>query len=506
MLDMVRAELEAGLRARVPLIALVTHEEERVSRRLVIPLAEGERDGRCFFWSITRGYVPLHGEPDPDAFSAPDPATALDVISYYPEPALFVLHDFHAYLDNATVIRKLRDLAAELPGTGRHVLFVSPTFRVPEELAKEIEILDVPPPDATELDTLLQDAIRQAEADGGRPVTATLDDAGRERIVQAALGLTATEAERVFAKALLKDGALGEEDVRIVLAEKQQAVRRSGILEFYETREGMEAVGGLEALKEWLAKRRLAFSADARRYGLTEPRGVLLLGVQGCGKSLVAKAVGQAWQMPLLRLDMGRVFGRYIGESEAGIRTAIRTAEAIAPAILWLDELEKGFAGATVEAHDTGVSARVLGTFLTWMQERKQPVFVVATANSVRHLPPELLRRGRFDELFFIDLPTAIERAAIFALHLAKRGRDPQRFDLPRLVTASEGYTGAEIEGAIQDALFDAYADARREVTSDDIAAALAAATPLAVTMREPIEAMRRWATSRARRASAPEA
>jgi AAA+ superfamily predicted ATPase len=505
MADAVRAALEAAVRASVPLIALVTHEEERVARRWIVPLAQAERDGRCFFWSITRGYVPLHEEPDPAALSAPDPATALDVISFYPQPALFVLKDFHAYLDNATVLRKLRDLAAELPGTGRHLLFLSPSLRVPEELAKEVEILDVPPPDVAELDALLRDVIERDEAHRGRPATITLDDAGRERLLQAARGLTAMEAERVFAKALLQDGALGDDDVRLVLAEKKQAVRRSGILEFYETSEGLDAVGGLEALKEWLAKRRLAFSADARRYGLSEPRGVLLLGVQGCGKSLVAKAVGQAWQMPLLRLDMGRVFGRYIGESEAGIRTAIRTAEAIAPAILWLDELEKGFAGATVEAHDTGVSARVLGTFLTWMQERTQPVFVVATANSVRHLPPELLRRGRFDELFFIDLPTAVEREAIFALHLRKRARDPDRFDLPRLVAASDGYTGAEIEGAVQDALFDAYADGRREVTTDDLAAALAATSALAVTMREPIEAMRRWAATRARRASPPE-
>jgi SpoVK/Ycf46/Vps4 family AAA+-type ATPase len=282
-------------------------------------------------------------------------------------------------------------------------------------------------------------------------------------------------------------------------------VRRSGILEFYEAAEGMEAVGGLELLKSWLAKRRLAFSADARRYGLTEPRGVLLLGVQGCGKSLVAKAVSQAWQMPLLRLDLGRVFGKYIGESEAGIRTAIRTAEAVAPAILWLDELEKGFAGATLEAHDTGVSARVLGTFLTWMQERRKPVFVLATANNVRHLPPELLRKGRFDDLFFVDLPTAAERRSILDVHLRKRRRDPGCFDRERLVAASIGYTGAEIEGAIQDALYDAYADGRREVTTEDILATLAGTISIAVTMREPIEAMRRWAATRARRASALE-
>jgi AAA+ superfamily predicted ATPase len=492
--------LELAVRARAPFVALVSHEEARVERRLIAPLAERWYDGRCFFWSATRGYVPLREGVDADELSAPDPATALEIVSYYPEPALFVLKDFHPYLDNPTLLRKLRDLAGEMPAAGKQVLFLSPQFRVPEELDRDVELIDVPPPDLAELDELLAEAIAAAG-----PVRVALTPEGRERLLQAALGLTAAEARTVFAKAIVNDGVLEDEDLRFVLAEKKQAVRRSGILEFYEAAEGMEAVGGLELLKAWLAKRRLAFSADARRYGLTEPRGVLLLGVQGCGKSLVAKAVSQAWQMPLLRLDLGRVFGKYIGESEAGIRTAIRTAEAVAPAILWLDELEKGFAGATVEAHDTGVSARVLGTFLTWMQERRQPVFVLATANNVRHLPPELLRKGRFDDLFFIDLPTAAERHAIVAVHLRKRGRDPERFDRQRLVAASAGYTGAEIEGAIQEALYDAYADGRREVTTEDILATLAATISIAVTMREPIEAMRRWAATRARRASAPE-
>jgi AAA+ superfamily predicted ATPase len=491
--------LELAVRARAPFVALVSHEEARVERRLIAPLAERWYDGRCFFWSATRGYVPLRESEDADELSAPDPATALEVVSYYPEPALFVLKDFHPYLDNPTILRKLRDLAGEMPAAGKQVLFLSPQFRVPEELDRDVELIDVPPPGLAELDELLTEAIAAG------PVRVTLTPEGRERLLQAALGLTATEARTVFAKAIVSDGVLEDDDLRFVLAEKKQAVRRSGILEFYEAAEGMEAVGGLELLKSWLAKRRLAFSADARRYGLTEPRGVLLLGVQGCGKSLVAKAVSQAWQMPLLRLDLGRVFGKYIGESEAGIRTAIRTAEAVAPAILWLDELEKGFAGATLEAHDTGVSARVLGTFLTWMQERRKPVFVLATANNVRHLPPELLRKGRFDDLFFVDLPTAAERRSILDVHLRKRRRDPGCFDRERLVAASIGYTGAEIEGAIQDALYDAYADGRREVTTEDILATLAGTISIAVTMREPIEAMRRWAATRARRASALE-
>jgi SpoVK/Ycf46/Vps4 family AAA+-type ATPase len=329
---------------------------------------------------------------------------------------------------------------------------------------------------------------------------------GRERLLRAALGLTAAEAEAVFARALVNDGRLTDDDLALVLDEKKQAVRRSGILEFYEAEEGLDQVGGLEILKAWLMKRYQGFTEDARAYGLPEPRGVLLLGVQGCGKSLVAKAVSQAWQMPLLRLDVGRVFGKYIGESEAGIRSAIRTAEAVAPAILWIDEIEKGFAGSSGDAHDTGVSARVLGTFLTWLQEKKKPVFVLATANSIRNLPPELLRKGRFDELFFVDLPAPGEREAIFRVHLARRRRDPALFDLAGLAAASDGYTGAEIEQSVNEALHDAYADGRREPTTVDLQAALKEIVPIAVTMRETIQAMRRWAEHRARRASAGEA
>ena len=263
--------------------------------------------------------------------------------------------------------------------------------------------MDYPPPALDELSELL-DSLLASLGDEAARRDAPFPE-GRERFLKAALGLTLTEAEAVLAKVLVRDGALTDAGVNLILAEKKQIVRRSGLLEYYDAEDDLDAVGGLHALKEWLRRRRQAFTEDARRYGLALPQGVLLLGVQGCGKSLVARAISREWQMPLLRLDVGRIFGRYIGESEAAIRTAIRTAEAVAPSILWIDEIEKGFAGATVEAHDTGVSARVLGTFLTWMQEKGKPVFVVATANQVRNLPPELLRKGRFDELFLSMSP-----------------------------------------------------------------------------------------------------
>jgi len=493
-------ELELAIRARVPLIALVTPEEVRAEERLLKPLAAEWREGRLLAWSTTRDFRPLGLDAgEAPAFPAPDPLSALDVIAAFEEPALFVLKDFHHYVENAAVLRKLRDLALELPPTGKHVILLGPRFRVPEDLEKEVQVLDYPPPGLDELSAILD---HLAEAFGEEEGAVRLSAEGRERLLQACLGLTLSEAEAVLAKALVRDGALTDEGVDLVLAEKKQVVRRSGLLEFYEPQEHLVDVGGLEALKVWLRRRHAAFTEDAREYGLPVPKGILLLGVQGCGKSLVAKAISREWAMPLLRLDVGRIFGKYIGESEAAIRRAIQTAEAISPAILWIDELEKGFAGATQEAHDTGVSARVLGTFLTWLQEKRAPVFVFATANRIRSLPPELLRKGRFDELFFVDLPTQAERRAIFAVHLRKRRRDPACFDLDTLACRTENFTGAEIEQVVNEGLYSAYADGRRALAQGDLLEAAGEVVPLAVTMKEAITAMRQWASTRARGAS----
>lgn len=490
------AELELALRARVPLIALVTPEEGRAIERLLRPLAREWRDGRLFAWSTTRGYEALGeaGAEEAPSYLAPDPLSALEIVAACEEPTLFVLKDFHHYLDNAALLRRLRDLAADLAPTGKHVLFLGPRFRVPEDLEKEVQVLDYGPPGLDELEEMLE------SLEAAAPSELTPDE--REKLLKAALGLTLGETEAVLAKALVRDGALTGRAVDLVLAEKKQIVRRSAILEFYEPQEALDEVGGLAALKTWLRRRHAAFSEDAREYGLALPKGILLLGVQGCGKSLVAKAISHEWRMPLLRLDVGRIFVKYIGESEAAMRRMIQTAEAVAPAVLWLDELEKGFAGATSDAHDTGVSARVLGTFLTWLQEKQKPVFVFATANQVRNLPPELLRKGRFDELFFVDLPTRAERAEIFAVHLRKRRRDPASFDLPALALRTEGFTGAEIEQVVNEGLYTAYADARRPLAQADLEAAASEVIPIAVTMKEAITAMRHWAEERARKAS----
>ncbi|MFN3651699.1 MAG: AAA family ATPase [Armatimonadota bacterium] len=496
------AELELAIRARVPLIAVVTPEEARAEERLFRPLAAKWREGRLLIWSATTGFNAVSSDPEaePEHYPAPDPHSALDLIAGYEEPALFVLRDFHHYLENAALLRKLRDLARELPATGKQLVFLSPRFRVPDDLEQEIEVFDYPPPGLDELGELLGSLEADFAAQGEQAVA--LSPAGRERLLKAALGLTLAEAEIVLAKALVRDGVLTDAAVDLVLSEKKQIVRRGGLLEYYEAEAELEDVGGLKSLKTWLRRRVSAFTEDAREYGLPVPRGILLLGVQGCGKSLVAKATSREWKMPLLRLDVGRLFGKYIGESEAAVRRAIATAEAVAPSILWIDEIEKGFAGATHDAHDTGVSARVLGTFLTWMQEKRKAVFVVATANQVRTLPPELLRKGRFDELFFVDLPSPEERAEIFRVHLQRRRRDPAAFDLAELAERTEGFTGAEIEQIVHEALFAAYHEDRRPLRQEDLLAAAAHVIPLSVTMKESLTAMRNWAATRARRAS----
>jgi SpoVK/Ycf46/Vps4 family AAA+-type ATPase len=323
-----------------------------------------------------------------------------------------------------------------------------------------------------------------------------------EQLVKAALGLTLNEAENAFAKAIAENDRLDGSDIQRVMEEKRQVIRKSGLLEYYPVEHALGAVGGLQNLKDWLHRRARAFSAEARAFGLPEPRGLLLLGVQGCGKSLTAKAIASQWALPLLRLDMGRVFSGLIGSSEENLRRAIRVAESAAPAVLWLDEIDKALSGsASSGLTDGGTTARVLGTFLTWLQEKTVPVFVVATANRVEGLPPELLRKGRFDEIFFIDLPDALERAEILRIHLRRRGRDPATFDLPQLAARSDQFSGAELEQVVVEGLHEAFS-AGTELRDQHLLRAIAETVPLAVTLREEVARVRDWSRDRTRPAS----
>ena len=334
---------------------------------------------------------------------------------------------------NLAVIRRLKDVAYHLRDTYKTIVIVAPVMRIAPELDKDVTLIEFRPPGVKDFNKLLDRIIEDVK---DKPqVKINLDAAGRERLVHAARGLTLKEAENVFAKTLVLDGTLDADDISIVFSEKQQIIRKSGLLEYYASRRSSSSdVAGLENLKQWLVKRSTAFTERAAAFGLPPPRGVLLLGVQGCGKSLCAKAVSSLWKLPLLRFDVGRMFGSLVGSSEENIRRAIQTAESVAPAILWVDEIDKAFAGSIGSGgSDGGTAARVFGTFLTWLSDKTAPVFVIATANDISQLPPELLRKGRLDEIFFVDLPTEAERQAIFAIHLEKRGRDAGRIR-PRLL------------------------------------------------------------------------
>ncbi len=392
-------------------------------------------------------------------------------------------------------------MAYHLRDTYKSIVIVAPLLRIAPELTKDVTVVEFGLPRPEDFNLLLDRIIEDVK--DNPQVSIDLDADARERLLHAARGLTLKEAENVFAKTLVLDGKIDADDVSIVFSEKQQIIRKSGLLEYYEARDEFAHVAGLGNLKQWLSKRTIAFTDRAAKFGLPSPRGIMLLGVQGCGKSLCAKAAAGLWKLPLLRFDLGRMFSSLVGSSEENIRRAIQTAESIAPAILWIDEIDKALAGSGggSAGSDGGTSARVFGTLLTWLSEKTAPVFVIATANDISHLPPELLRKGRLDEIFFVDLPDEEERHEIFRIHLLKRDRDPQGFDLPALARASEGFSGAEIEEAIISALFDAFSQ-QTKLDTEVIQVNLAETVPLSKTMNEELNRMRNWAVGRARPAS----
>jgi ATP-dependent 26S proteasome regulatory subunit len=500
-------ELEVLVRARYPIIYVVSWEEERVEQ-MICRVAE-KRNKKVFVWTFTQGIVKQGSDPNRAKLgtgNTTDPLVALDTVLEQVEPAIYVFKDFHPFMEenrcNLAVIRRLRDAAYHLRDSYKTIIVVAPLMKLAPELSKDVTVIEFGLPGAEELSRLLDRIVDEVR---DKPqIQINLDKEGRERLLKAAQGLTLKEAENVFAKTLVLDGKLDADDISIVFSEKQQIVRKSGLLEYYESQEQFANIAGLENLKDWLRKRGLAFSERAARFGLPSPRGVLLLGVQGCGKSLCAKSVSSLWRLPLLRFDIGRMFGSLVGSSEENVRRAIQTAESIAPAILWLDEIDKALAGSVGSAaSDGGTAARVFGTLLTWLSEKTAPVFVIATANNVSHLPPELLRKGRLDEIFFVDLPNDVERREIFRIHLAKRRRDPAHYDLQRLARASEGFSGAEIEEAIVAGLFDAFSQ-NSELTTDLVEQSLAATVPLSKTMSEELNRLRSWAQGRTRPASGP--
>lgn len=488
-------EIEILIRSKYPILYIVSWEERRVQE--AIQKVADDLKRTLHTWSFTQGMKPAIPRP-PDVKAFPDATIeALAQVLTGNEGTIFLLKDFHPYMKDVRVVRMLRDIAFKLRSRSQTLILLAPSLVLPPDLEKDVTVLDFPLPDANDISGILDTAIGQVK--DNPKIDVSLTPELREIIVKSCQGLTFDEIESVFARSIVESRKF---DQKVILEEKEQIIRKTGILEYYAPNSSLADVGGMDYIKEWLDQRTTAFTDKAREFGIPVPKGVLLLGVQGCGKSLTAKAIAANWNLPMLKLDVGRIFGSLVGQSEENIRKAISTAESVAPCILWADELEKGFAG-TSSVGDSGTTARVFATFLTWMQDKTAPVFLIATANDVSALPPELLRKGRFDEIFFIDLPKIKEREQIFEIHLKKRKRDPKEFKLKLkpLAEKSDGFSGAEIETVVVAALQRAFHE-NREITQQDLLTEVEACVPLSVMMKEDMEALRDWAHLRARPAS----
>lgn len=488
-------EIEVLIRAKYPIVWITSWEERRVEE--AIKTVADKMARKMHSWSVTQGMKPEIARPGgpPKTPLLPE-LEALANVHEAPEFTVFLLKDFHPYMKDSRVVRLLRDLATRLRGRSQTLFLLCPILNLPMELEKDISVLEYPMPTVEDISKQLDQVIEAVKGNPNIKVELTADE--REAILKSAQGLTMDEIESALARSLVEAKAITVDEI---IEEKKQIVKKTDILQFYPASSRMEDVGGHELLKEWLSRRSKSFSDAARDYGIPAPKGVLMIGVQGCGKSLAAKAIAAAWSLPMLKLDVGRVFGSLVGQSEQNMRKAIRIAESLAPCCLWIDELEKGFAGMGGGVSDSGTTARVFSTFLTWMQEKTLPVFLIATANNVSMLPPELLRKGRFDEIFFVDLPEEKEREEIFKIHLEKRKRDAKKLKAGELAKLTQGFSGAEIEQVVIGALNHAFFDGR-EVTYKDLSEEAKNQVPLSVMMKEDIQELRDWAKLRARPSS----
>ncbi|MBW4487033.1 MAG: AAA family ATPase [Trichocoleus desertorum ATA4-8-CV12] len=478
-------EFELLLRARYPLIYISTREEERVEAAIA-QSAKHQGNRAVYIWDFVDGY---QGNPNDVGFGKRNPLQALEFIEKLPAtaPAIFILRDFHRFVEDVSVSRKLRNLARLLKSQPKNVVLVAAQITIPDELSEVITVLEFPLPTPTDIKVEIE---RLLAATGQSLEGRTLDD-----LVRSCQGLSIERIRRVLARAIATHRELQPDDVDLILEEKRQTIRQTQILDFYPATEEISDIGGLDNLKDWLLRRGGAFSDKARQYGLPHPRGMLLAGIQGTGKSLTAKAIAHHWHLPLLRLDVGRLFAGLVGESESRTRQMIQLAEALAPCVLWIDEIDKAFSGFDSKG-DAGTTSRVFGTFITWLAEKTSPVFVVATANNVQALPPEMLRKGRFDEIFFVGLPSQEERRAIFAVHLSRlRPHNLKSYDLDRLAYETPDFSGAEIEQTIIEAMHIGFSQ-NRDFTTDDILEAASQTVPLAQTAREQIQFLQDWAAA----------
>jgi ATP-dependent 26S proteasome regulatory subunit len=517
--------LKILINSSTPIVVMETVEEMRAVR--LVRVACSSLNLATFEWSIASGLVRCGsdvGELVPEVsphsgaaayeshdggaqglYNSKEPAQALSNLEAMSLEAAFVLKDFHRHMDDPVVVRRLRDVGQKFSANRRTVIITAPAITIPPELGSLVEFLELPLPDKQRLRQIIDEMI--VRVGKTRTLKRTLDPAGLDAMANNLRGLTEEEAERATSQAIVSRYGVTPETVTDVLDAKKELLRRSGMLEFIDASENLDSVGGLDNLKRWLAQRRGTWEDSARDFGLEPPRGVIILGVQGCGKSMCARAIAGEWKLPLVKFDTAAIFDKYIGETEKRIQKVFRVAEGLAPCVFWIDELEKIFAGSGPDSAsvDAGVSSRILAAFLCWMQDRKAPVFVAATCNNVMGLPPELIRKGRFDELFFVDLPNQVERKQIYAIHLARRKRNPAEFDLDRVAAAAKGYSGAEIDAAVQTALYAAFSG-KQNLQTQGLLDALKATVPLSTTRSEEIQALRAWAKERAVPASAADA
>lgn len=490
-------ELSNLVKANIPVIQVVTYEWQRLYGFCVGTADKNNLD--LYNWSVISGLKKWDNsikqfkdeKEDKDPFEIFDWFKNIDT-----RDCILILEDFHPFITNENfgIVRYIRELC-RIDSSLKKTLIIQTPFNLNvKEFEKEIPILEIELPQEETIEEVLNSITKDLHYDM-KP-----NDSDTRDIVSASKGLSIMEAEWTYRKIIADKNRLTTDEIPLIVKEKEQIIKKSGILEYFHPQGDFKEIGGMDNLKGWLEKRGKAFTQDAKDFGLVSPKGVMLLGIPGCGKSLVSKTIANEWELPLLKLDLGSVFGSLVGESEARMREALALSEAISPSILWIDEIEKGLSGINSNS-DGGTSAKVFGTLLTWMQEKKNEVFVIATANKIEALPPELLRKGRFDEIFFVDLPSASEREEIFKIHIEKKDRDINKFNFNILATISKGFSGAEIEESVNEALFIAY-DEGREVETKDIEQALNDTFALSRTMEGTVKDLRDWAKVRARFAS----
>jgi SpoVK/Ycf46/Vps4 family AAA+-type ATPase len=492
-----RDELRLLINSRHPIIGIETSEEARVEE-LAAQVA-AELDIPFFTWSVTAGMV--RRGTDQAMYDTEDPDKALHNISLMRGDGIFLLRDFVRYLEQDKILRRMREMASRFREMRRSILLSAPVLKLPAELDDDAVEFHLELPDATQLLKVTQEMLGAAQASSSK-FRMELDRDGVRQVAQNLAGLTMDEARRTLARCLLARGKADAQLMADVLEAKRASLKQEGVLEYLRAEASFGDIADLKALKEWLRKRRGALTPEGKQFGLQPPKGVLITGVQGCGKSLCARAVAGEWGLQLARLDAGALYDKYIGESEKRLRKSLEVAEQLAPLVLWIDEIEKGFAATASSADvDAGLTQRILATLLTWLQDRKAAVFMVATSNNISALPPELLRKGRFDEIFFVDLPDAEARAELFQIHLKRRGRDPAQFQWPALAEASEGFSGAEVEQVVVAGMYTAFAS-QRTMDTAVLLEEIRSTKPLAVTRREDIARLRAWAQDRAVRAN----